>query len=423
MARCADGAARACWPRPRAAPSRRSPTTASSLDPDETFVGTLNEDFAIESSAGDVFQLGNTSWRILQVAGGTVRVVDAGGAPPTIPFWLGEAPARSDELSGAVSRLRGDVESRCSTPATGVAPWLQRETGVERRRRGAARTPTCRRGGGCSARCRRRRRSSSSASSTSPAACSWCCTRRSEAASTRRGASRCASASAGSSTSSCRPPRPRMRSCCRSDRSTRSRSRTSSGISIPETTRDVLVQAFLDAPVFKTRWRWNTTISLAVPRARGGRRVAPPLQRMLADDLMAAVFPDAAACLENIPGDRQIPDHPLVSQTVRDCLQEAMDFDGLQRRPRPHSSRRAPAADVRHAGAVGLRARHPQRAPVCLPGRRAARGAAGAGGADSRQRPGDRRSRHAARWTSRPSRRFATKRVLIRGMPTSSTMR
>jgi ATP-dependent helicase Lhr and Lhr-like helicase len=97
----------------------------------------------------------------------------------------------------------------------------------------------------------------------------------------------------------------------------------------PETTKDVLVQAFLDAPVFKTRWRWNTTISLAVPRARGSRKVPPPIQRMLADDLMAAVFPDAAACLENIPGDRQIPDHPLVAQTVKDCLEEAMDLPGL----------------------------------------------------------------------------------------------
>jgi ATP-dependent Lhr-like helicase len=95
------------------------------------------------------------------------------------------------------------------------------------------------------------------------------------------------------------------------------------------TARDVLVQAFLDAPVFQTRWRWNTTISLAVPRNRGGRKVPPQLQRMLADDLMAAVFPDAAACLENIPGDRQIPDHPLVSQAVRDCLEEAMDFESL----------------------------------------------------------------------------------------------
>ena len=91
----------------------------------------------------------------------------------------------------------------------------------------------------------------------------------------------------------------------------------------------MLVQAFLDAPVFQTRWRWNTTIALAVPRRRGGRKLAAQIQRMLADDLMAAVFPDAAACLENIAGDREIPDHPLVTQAVRDCLQEAMDHDGL----------------------------------------------------------------------------------------------
>ena len=95
------------------------------------------------------------------------------------------------------------------------------------------------------------------------------------------------------------------------------------------TANDVLVQAFLDAPVFQTRWRWNTTISLAVPRNRHGKKVAPPLQRMMADDLMAAVFPDAAACLENIPGDREIPDHPLVQQTIHDCLQEAMDYEQL----------------------------------------------------------------------------------------------
>ena len=99
----------------------------------------------------------------------------------------------------------------------------------------------------------------------------------------------------------------------------------------PATVRDILVQAFLDAPVFQTRWRWNATISLAVPRNRGGRKVPPQLQRMQADDLMAAVFPDAAACLENIPGDREIPDHPLVNQTVRDCLEEAMDLPQLQR--------------------------------------------------------------------------------------------
>jgi ATP-dependent Lhr-like helicase len=98
----------------------------------------------------------------------------------------------------------------------------------------------------------------------------------------------------------------------------------------PETVREVLIQAFLDAPVFETRWRWNATVSLAVPRNRGARKVAPPIQRMLAADLLASVFPDAAACLENIPGDREVPDHPLVAQTVRDCLEEAMDLEGLR---------------------------------------------------------------------------------------------
>src|SRR5204863_1487887 len=98
----------------------------------------------------------------------------------------------------------------------------------------------------------------------------------------------------------------------------------------PASTRDVLIQAFLDAPMFETRWRWNATVALAVARRRGGRKLAPQLQRMLAADLLAAVFPDAAACLENIPGDREIPDHPLVKQTVADCLDEAMDFDGLR---------------------------------------------------------------------------------------------
>ena len=97
----------------------------------------------------------------------------------------------------------------------------------------------------------------------------------------------------------------------------------------PATLRETLIQAVLDAPLFATRWRWNATISLAVPRNRNGSKVPPPLQRMQADDLMAAAFPDAAACLDNIPGDREIPDHPLVNQSLRDCLEEAMDIQGL----------------------------------------------------------------------------------------------
>ena len=172
----------------------------------------------------------------------------------------------------------------------------------------------------------------------------------------------------------------------------------------PATTRDVLVQAFLDAPVFQTRWRWNTTISLAVPRNRGGKKVPPQLQRMLADDLMAAVFPDAAACLENIPGDREIPDHPLVSQTVRDCLEEAMDFEALAAvLARIHGGGiRCVARDT--PGAVGARARDPQRAALRVPGRCAARGAADAGGlrAPRRRAVRRRRSRRARRRRDRP---------------------
>src|SRR3989442_1656260 len=99
----------------------------------------------------------------------------------------------------------------------------------------------------------------------------------------------------------------------------------------PETAEHLLVQAMLDAPMFGSRWRWNATRALAVLRARGGKKVPTPLQRMEAEDLIAAVFPDQLACPENLVGDREIPDHPLVNQTIADCLLEAMDFPGLKR--------------------------------------------------------------------------------------------
>jgi ATP-dependent Lhr-like helicase len=301
------------------------------LDPDDTFIGTLNEDFAIESIAGDIFQLGNASWRILQVAGGDVRVADAHGAPPTIPFWLGEAPARSDELSRAVSDLRAEVDRRLENPPSnaGAVEWLIAETGLERDVADQAvsylaegRRPL----------------------GVIPSQQSLVLERFFDESG---GMQLVLHAPFGSRINKAWGLALRKR-FCRQFNFELQAAATEDALMLslgpqhsfplsdvfrylhPETTKDVLVQAFLDAPVFKTRWRWNTTISLAVPRARGGRKVAPQIQRMLADDLMAAVFPDAAACLENIPGDRQIPDHPLVSQTVRDCLEEAMDFDGLR---------------------------------------------------------------------------------------------
>ena len=303
------------------------------LEPEETFIGTLNEDFAIESMAGDVFQLGNASWRVLQVTGGTVRVEDAHGVPPNIPFWFGEAPARSDELSQAVSELRADTDAALSGPAgtdaARVVEWFAAETGTE--------AAVAEQAVEYLAEGRR-------ALGVIPSRETLVLERFFDESG---GMQLVLHAPFGSRINKAWGLALRKR-FCRQFNFELQAAATEDALLLslgpqhsfplsdvfrylhPETTRDVLVQAFLDAPVFKTRWRWNTTVALAVPRNRGGRKVAPQLQRMLADDLMAAVFPDAAACLENIPGDRQIPDHPLVKQTIEDCLQAAMDFEGLR---------------------------------------------------------------------------------------------
>ncbi len=310
------------------------------LEPEETFVGTLNEDFAIESSAGDIFQLGNTSWQIVRVSTGVVRVIDAHGAPPTIPFWLGEAPARSDELSRAVSDLRADVErlldgpaeagpyvSRPDTPGPPVE-WLVSEAGVSQ--------PAAEQVIDYLAEGR-------AALGVMPTQDTLVLERFFDESG---GMQLVLHAPFGSRINRAWTLALRKR-FCRQFNFELQAAATEDALLLslgpqhsfpladvfrylhPASVRDVLIQAFLDAPVFATRWRWNTTISLAVPRSRGGSKVPPQLQRMQSDDLMAAVFPDAAACQDNLPGDREIPDHPLVNQTVRDCLQEAMDLDGL----------------------------------------------------------------------------------------------
>ncbi len=304
------------------------------VEPDDTFIGTVNEDWAIESMVGDIFQLGNASWQVRQVLTGVMRVSDAKGAPPTIPFWLGEAPARSDELSREVSDLRGDIDVRLKPDATAAhatqsaIDWLRDETGA-----GAA---------------------------AAEQAIAYLADTRAilgvvptqETLVLERffdesgGMQLVLHAPYGSRINKAWGLALRKR-FCRQFNFELQAAATEDALLLslgpqhsfpladvfrylhPATAKDVLVQALLDAPLFQTRWRWNTTVSLAVPRFRGGRKVPPQLQRMQAEDLMAAVFPDAAACLENIPGDRQIPDHPLVSQTIRDCLEEAMDFDGF----------------------------------------------------------------------------------------------
>jgi ATP-dependent Lhr-like helicase len=296
------------------------------LDPDELFLGTLNEDFAIESNAGDIFQLGNSSWRILQVAGGVVRVADAHGAPPSIPFWLGEAPGRSHELSALVSDLRRGMEPLL--PSAAAADWLIAESGVS---------------GEAAAQISEYLAESRRILGALPTADTIILERFFDDSG---GMQLVLHAPFGSRVNRAWALALRKR-FCRQFNFELQAAATEEGLLLslsaqhafpladvfrylhPSTVRDILVQAFLDAPVFQTRWRWNATISLAVARMNGGKKVPAPIQRMRADDLLAAAFPDAAACLENIPGDRQIPDHPLVAQTVRDCLEEAMDLPRL----------------------------------------------------------------------------------------------
>jgi ATP-dependent Lhr-like helicase len=297
------------------------------LEPEGTFVGTLNEDFAIESLAGDVFQLGNASWRILRVESGVVRVEDARGQPPSIPFWLGEAPERSKELSEAVSALRVDLESRLDDRDEAIG-WLRGELG------------------------------------TGDAAASQIVEYLAE---TRRllgvipnqrtlVAERFFDEAGGMQLVLHAPFGSRINRAwglalrkrfCRQFNFELQAAATEDALLLslgpqhsfpledvfrylhPNTAEGILVQALLDAPMFQTRWRWGSTISLAILRNRGGRKTPPQIQRMEAEDLLAAVFPDAAACLENVAGDREIPDHPLVRQTIEDCLHEAMNLEGL----------------------------------------------------------------------------------------------
>jgi len=306
------------------------------LEPEDTFIGTLNEDFAIESMAGDIFQLGNASWQITQVVSGTVRVRDAHGAPPTIPFWFGEAPARSDELSRAVSDLRSGADAQLSVEMSEPAvvrqsalEWFIRETGLN---------------AGGSEQAIAYLAAGRQVLGAIPTQDTLVLERFFDESG---GMQLVLHAPFGSRVNKAWALALRKR-FCRQFNFELQAAATEDALLLslgpqhsfpladvfrylhPASVRDILVQAFLDAPVFQTRWRWNATISLAVPRNRGGRKVPPQLQRMQADDLMAAVFPDAAACLENIPGDREIPDHPLVNQTVRDCLEEAMDLEQLQ---------------------------------------------------------------------------------------------
>lgn len=317
------------------------------LEPENTIIGTVEEDFAIESIPGNIFQLGNNSWRILKIESGRLRVEDAKGLPPNIPFWFGEAPGRSYELSDSVSRLIDSISKKIGNVKDHVEPslleakftdtewkdeavdWLTNEVGIPE-----------------------------------PAA---------DQIVTYLGISKINLGDLpsidriiierffdesgdmhlvihslfGSRFNKAWGLALRKRFCRKFNFELQAAANENSIILSlgathsfplqevfhylnPKTVRDVLIQAMFDAPLFEVRWRWNASIALAVIRRMGGKRVPAQIQRIQSEDLIANVFPDQLACLENIAGDREIPDHPLVNQTVKDCLNEAMDIEKLE---------------------------------------------------------------------------------------------
>jgi ATP-dependent Lhr-like helicase len=306
------------------------------LEPEGVFVGTLNEDFAIESLPGDIFQLGNTSWRILRIGSGVVRVADAQGQPPSMPFWLGEAPSRSDEVSAAVSRLRSAAEAKLPGPddprAEGeleaAVAWLESDYGVTR---SAAEQIAAYLAEG------------KRALGVVPSAENVVFERFFDEGG---GMQLCVHAPFGSRVNRAWGLALRKK-FCQSFNFELQAAATDEGLILslgpmhsfpldgvcrylhPNTVRETLTQAVLDSPIFETRWRWSATLALAVPRNRNGTKVPAQLQRMAAEDLLQGVFPDAAACIDNIQGAREIPDHPLVNQALRDSLEEAMDLPRL----------------------------------------------------------------------------------------------
>ncbi|WOJ91223.1 hypothetical protein RZS28_08150 [Methylocapsa polymorpha] len=303
----------------------------------------MNEDFAVESLAGDVFQLGNNSYRIRRIERGVVRVEDAHGMSPTIPFWLGEAPGRSDELSQSVSRLRGAIEARLEDGANDerIGAWLAKEAGVvEPAARQLAEYLTA----------------SHAALGCLPTQETIVLERFFDEAG---GMQLVIHSPYGSRLNRAWGLALRKRFCRKFNFELQAAA-TEDNIVLSLTTahsfelgeaarylhsasvRSLLIQALLDAPMFAVRWRWAAGVALALPRRRGGKKVPPQLSRMEAEDLIGAIFPDQLACAENLVGEREIPDHPLVRQTIADCLNDAMDIAGLE-----HLLARLEAGEIR----------------------------------------------------------------------------
>ena len=297
-------------------------------EPEGGMVGTVNEDFAIESNAGDVFLLGNTPWKIRRVEAGTIRVEAAHGMAPTIPFWLGEAPGRTTELSAEVSAVRQAIDERLSVPETAIAWVMEQGAGrdvaeqtveyIAEGKRVLGIVPT----------------------------------------GDRLVAERFFDEAGGMQLVIHSPLGSRINRAwglalrkhfCVGFNIELQAAATDEGINIAlsaghsfpieevfryvktPTAKESLMAALLQGALFPIRWRWTASRALALLRFAGGKRVPTAIQRMRSEDLLAAVFPDAAACQDNMAANVNIelPDHPLVFETVRDCLTEALDFEGM----------------------------------------------------------------------------------------------
>lgn len=312
------------------------------VEPENITVGTLDEEFAVESSAGDVILLGNTSWRVRRVEQGRGRVLveDAHGSPPTVPFWTGEAPARTYELSSYVSLIRQHISDSLpdarpgatlikNEPSEKLIAWLGENCGLDRS--GAEQAIEYILEG----------RAVLGAVPTQDTVI----------------AERFFDESGGMQLIVHAPFGARINKAwglalrkrfCHSFNIELQAAATNDGINIslsekhsfplgdifewlhPNTVDHVLEQAVLQGPIFATRWRWDATRALALLRFRGGKKVPPQLQRMRAEDLLATVFPQAAACQDNVVGDLVIPDHPLIAEVMKDVLTEALDLEGFK---------------------------------------------------------------------------------------------
>jgi ATP-dependent Lhr-like helicase len=316
-------------------------------EPSNIFIGTLNEDFAIESLPGDIFQLGNTSYRILRIENGKVRVEDAAGQPPSLPFWLGEAPGRTLELSFAVSRLRDEISEKLGDlidlkkeEVSDQPPkedwkfkameWLTQEIGISEPAADQLVAYLA---------------MAKVALGVIPSQKTLVLERFFDEVGDMHVV---VHAPFGSRLNRawglslrkrfCKQFNFELQAAATEDAIVLSLGSTHSfaleevfSYLKPKTVRDILIQAMLDSPMFGVRWRWNASRALAVLRRRAGDKVPPQIQRMNSEDLVALIFPDQLACFENIQGEREVPDHPLVNQTIHDCLTEAMDIEELEK--------------------------------------------------------------------------------------------